>query len=311
MEFTGERYFPELDSPEIGYSHWHRYLYACQFIVNKVVLDVACGEGYGSHLFAQTARKVIGVDIDKESIGHAASKYQKENLSFIVGSVSDIPIEGENLFDTIVSFETIEHVTEKLQREFLHEVKRLLKKDGTFLVSTPNRLFCGDIPMYANKFHVKEFYPDEFKELLSTHFKNVVLLGHNLYAGSYIWNPESTATDFLELNIEFTEKGFLPARDGKYILYMIAVCSDDEICDLKPSLLLDLSQRVYKLRIEEAAKLVEKEKQIALLQSLLTEKEQQINTLEERLSAIRIFAKAKFTNVWSKIREKFSFSGKK
>jgi ubiquinone/menaquinone biosynthesis C-methylase UbiE len=293
VEFTGERYFPELDSPEIGYSHWHRYLYACQFTVNKVVLDIACGEGYGSHLFAQTAYKVIGVDIDEETISHAASKYQKENLSFIVGSVSDIPIV-ENSFDTIISFETIEHITENLQREFLHEVKRLLKKDGTFLISTPNRLFCGDVPVYTNKFHVKEFYPDEFKELLSNYFKNIVLLGHNLYAGSYIWNPECTTTDFLELDIEFTEKGFSPARDGKYILYMIAVCSDNEISDLRPSLLIDLSQRVYKLRLEETAKLVEKEQQlktlkeqqIALLQSLITEKEQQLKTLEEQLSVI-------------------------
>jgi ubiquinone/menaquinone biosynthesis C-methylase UbiE len=86
MEFTGERYVPELDSPEISYEHWHRYLYASQFVAGKTVLDVASGEGFGSDLLAQTAGDVVGVDIDEASVAHASSRYVRDNLEFLHGA---------------------------------------------------------------------------------------------------------------------------------------------------------------------------------------------------------------------------------
>ena len=66
MKFTGERYLPELDFPEISYEHWHRYLVAAELAGGKVVLDLACGEGYGSALLASKAVSVIGIDADSE-----------------------------------------------------------------------------------------------------------------------------------------------------------------------------------------------------------------------------------------------------
>ena len=48
LEFSGERYIPDLKEAQISYEHWHRYLYASYFVKDKVVLDIACGEGYGS-----------------------------------------------------------------------------------------------------------------------------------------------------------------------------------------------------------------------------------------------------------------------
>src|SRR5215208_6880385 len=104
MEITGERYSPQIPVPEISYEHWHRYLYASQFVAGKSVLDLACGEGYGSNLFAQTAARVVGVDVSQEAIHHASSVYMRPNLAFERGSASAIPIAGDAVFDVIVSF---------------------------------------------------------------------------------------------------------------------------------------------------------------------------------------------------------------
>ncbi len=144
MKFTGERYLPETVSPEISYEHWHRYLFANQYIKGKVILDIACGEGYGSNFLSETAKKVLGVDISEESIIHASSKYLKDNLEFRQGSASSVPIKGKSIFDVIISFETIEHISEVDQGLFLNEVKRLLKPQGIFLVSTPNKFLYSD-----------------------------------------------------------------------------------------------------------------------------------------------------------------------
>src|SRR4051812_38470215 len=119
MDFTGERYIPELEWPEVSYEHWHRYLYAERLVEGKSVLDVACGEGYGSHWMARRAERVVGVDISEEAIAHARVRYPGRNLSFLQGGVDLLPLEGVGLFDVVTSFETIEHIEGPTQDRFL------------------------------------------------------------------------------------------------------------------------------------------------------------------------------------------------
>ena len=66
MQFTGERFIPGIEDPRaaavhrtLACEHWHRYLFATQFVAGKRVLDIACGEGYGSCLLAERAGPVL------------------------------------------------------------------------------------------------------------------------------------------------------------------------------------------------------------------------------------------------------------
>ena len=70
--FTGERFVPGITG-EIELEHLHRYLVAAPLCAGRVVLDVACGQGYGSAILAQTAQSVCGVDIDAATIRRTAS----------------------------------------------------------------------------------------------------------------------------------------------------------------------------------------------------------------------------------------------
>src|SRR6266480_544461 len=67
LPFTGERFVPGTEG-EIAHEHWHRYFFARRFVAGRRVLDVACGEGYGSALLSEAATNVIGVDIDAATI---------------------------------------------------------------------------------------------------------------------------------------------------------------------------------------------------------------------------------------------------
>ena len=154
LKWTGERYVPWVDDPIIGYEHLHRYSFAKEFVKGKKVLDLACGEGYGSSMLAEEADEVIGIDIDESTIKHASSKYIKQGLQFIRGSITDVPIKTEKIFDVIACFEAIEHIGK--HNELMEEVKRLLKTDGIFLVSTPNKYIYTDETGYKNPFHIKE-----------------------------------------------------------------------------------------------------------------------------------------------------------
>src|SRR5438034_365046 len=185
LEWTGERYVPWMEGAEIGYEHLHRYAFATQFVRNKRVLDLASGEGYGSYLLAKTAKQVVGIDIDEQTVRHAKNKYIRPNLDFKVGSILEVPIEGNSFFDVIVCFEALEHVGD--HHKLLSEAKRLLTPNGLFLVSTPNKMLYTDEPHFNNPFHVHELYFDEFKALLENYFRQVKFLGQRIHCTSNMW----------------------------------------------------------------------------------------------------------------------------
>jgi SAM-dependent methyltransferase/GT2 family glycosyltransferase len=185
---TGERLLPWVfDVIPNHYEHLQRYRFAAQFVNGCKVLDLGCGEGYGSDLLAETAQEVTGLDIDSETTQWASSKYIRPNLRYLHGSALEVPIEEAEAFDVIVCFELLEHVEEKEQLQLLLEVKRLLKRNGLFIISTPSKLTYSDQPEYCNPFHKKELYLPEFRHLLERFFSHVAFLGQKVYVGSAMW----------------------------------------------------------------------------------------------------------------------------
>ena len=287
MEFTGERFVTALDSPEISYEHWHRYLYAAEFAAGKAVLDVACGEGYGSDLLARSAASVIGVDIDAATIGHANNHYLRDNLEFRVGAASALPDIDDQSIDLVASFETLEHVDSEEQLLFVREIQRVLRHDGQLIISTPNKLVYSDQPKSTNPFHRKELYLDEFRALLGQHFTHVKLLGQRIYPVSYLWPDEGVDCKLHECRIGLTEAGFRPTDVPKSILYAIAACSNAPLLEPRASVLLDISQRMFLDRDARAAALetqLQHERDCAAdARNDVLDREQTIETLRAQL----------------------------
>ena len=169
LEFTGERYVPGT-AGEIAHEHWHRYAFARRFVAARRVADVACGEGYGSALLAESAASVAGVDIDATTLAHARSAYAAcANVRFLDGSATGLPLHDASV-DVVVSFETIEHLDAGDQPKMLAEFARVLAPDGIVIVSSPNRPEYSDAREYANPVHRHELDRDELQALLAPHF---------------------------------------------------------------------------------------------------------------------------------------------
>ena len=80
--------------------------------------------------------------------------------------------------DIIVSFETIEHI--EIYANYLQEMHRVLKEDGIFIISTPNKKFSSpNTEKPVNPYHHIEFYLENFKRILSKHFSAFTMYGQS------------------------------------------------------------------------------------------------------------------------------------
>ncbi len=216
VEFSGERYIPKEGDEhlELAIEHRLRYLATQPLVAGKRVLDAACGEGYGSALFAEGAATVHGIDISDEAIVHAKRHYARSNLTFTKASIEKLPFPDHS-FDVVVSFETIEHVDERIQRAFLREVKRVLAPSGTFVISTPDKRVYSDESNHKNTWHVREFYRDEFDAFLREEFAFVDLYGQQALVAMSLRRPQDDQLRVLETG-----------RSTTRAKYLIAVCSN-------------------------------------------------------------------------------------
>jgi SAM-dependent methyltransferase len=176
LELTGERTLP--DVPEENY--WYRrHLVVYRWIAERCaglrVVDMACGEGYGSAVLAGRASDVVGVDANPDAHEHARLRYTVPRLRFERSLIEDFE-EGAP-WDAIVFLQTVEHVQEP--RPLLERFAARLSPGGVAYVSTPNRLTLAapGAERSGNPWHVREYTPAEFRAVLEPSFARVDLLG--------------------------------------------------------------------------------------------------------------------------------------
>ena len=240
----------------------HRYYVIADLCYNKNVLDIACGTGYGSYIISNSAKSVIGYDIDAESINIAQKEFIKENLNYVKGNVLKIDLP-ENTFDFVVSCETIEHLSEKDGNKFLLEIKNVLKKNGILFITTPNK-DKTDTFSKKNPFHINEYYSKEFVALLKEHFKNVELYYLDLNVVTIMWNsnkPQKLMTNIKLKNWQVVNNGIDKP------IYMAAICSNKSIKKINlSSVLCDnnkiLNEKLWNKTNIYEEKIIKLEKQI-------------------------------------------------
>ena len=170
-----ERLNARVDSPWRG-EHFFRYDYVERFIEpTDRVLDLACGEGYGTYRMSQrTSREVIGCDISEDAVNYCRGAWQSPNLSYRVADGTALDF-ADGHFDKVVSFETIEHTTE--YESMLGEFYRVLKPGGTAFISTPNFPISSPRGYIENPYHTQEWRVDELRSILSRVFDEVTIYG--------------------------------------------------------------------------------------------------------------------------------------
>lgn len=284
LEFTGERFTPECVR-EIWYEHWHRYALARVFAPGRRVLDVACGEGYGSALLSDVAASVLGLDIDAETVAHARHRYRtRPNLCFECADATALELPPGS-FDLAASFETLEHV--EAQDALLAGLARALTDDGILLISSPDKAIYSDATDFRNEFHVRELYRSEFESLLSKHFPHVRLYGQKLLFQSVLWPIDGVAGGSVHA-ITVRADAQLDAGLVYAPVYFIAVCSRQALPDNLPGLSLfgDQAESIYTHYNHEIRKNMAAGARIAELEAQLEAATMQRDAVDARLDVL-------------------------
>jgi SAM-dependent methyltransferase len=171
LELTGERTLPDVPAE----NYWfRRHLAVYEWIAERCaglkVVDMACGEGYGTGVLARRAREVTGVDANPEAFEHARLKYTRAGVRFVRNMIE---LHSEPC-DAVVFLQTIEHVPDPAG--VLRHFKEMA---GTVYVSTPNLLTLAPpgADKSGNPWHLREYRVAEFRALCESVFERVELYG--------------------------------------------------------------------------------------------------------------------------------------
>jgi 2-polyprenyl-3-methyl-5-hydroxy-6-metoxy-1,4-benzoquinol methylase len=174
LALTGERTLPDVPAE----NYWfRRHLAVYEWIAERCagldVVDMACGEGYGTAALARRAARVTGVEANLETFEHARLKYSRPGVRFVRNAVE----WHSEPCDAVVFLQTIEHVQDP--RAVLDHFKEMLRPGGTVYVSTPNLLTLAPPGAHKsdNPWHLREYRAEEFRALCAGSFDQVDLLG--------------------------------------------------------------------------------------------------------------------------------------
>jgi SAM-dependent methyltransferase len=121
------------------------------------ILDLGCAAGAITHFLSEFGCAVVGVDLEQRAIDKAQELFP--GLEFVTADAADLPFDAGS-FDKAVAADFVEHVDDETFLRVCAEVRRVLRRRGTFAIYAPNprhvieRLKERDLVLAQNPTHI-------------------------------------------------------------------------------------------------------------------------------------------------------------
>lgn len=154
--------------------HTSRYKFASMFVNGGDVLDCACGSGYGTILLSQKVNTIYGIDNCSNAIEFASNHNNSNNIVYINQKLQSIDFKEKSL-NSIISLETLEHISKTDMVDFLKKSSKLLKNNGCFIGSSPMLRYKDNKPYITNPYHINELPKNELINTVTECFKEFTI----------------------------------------------------------------------------------------------------------------------------------------
>lgn len=236
----------QLETAEVKYGQATGYGFARRYVDGKAVAVIGREDlGYGIQLMAEAAGSVTGLIEASRDLEETSKAHPAPNVSYRKVSLPDLPYPEET-FDVVVAFQVIEKLEHP--EDLVREAKRVLKRDGLLLISTPDRQTYSNDRNYAAPGHKSEMYTPEFRELLGRHFAWVRLYRQGTVAGGVIFEPSEKPSALPVECATFYSKNPSSSVESPATNFVMAVCGSPEAPEdetPRPYLILDRDRRVF------------------------------------------------------------------
>ena len=156
-----------------------RYKFVAKMFKGKdLVLEVGCGDGFGSTIVAQVVKSLTGIDYQEYSIkNQAKNKWLQEQTDLVVHDILENPYPKK--FDAIYSLDVIEHIEPKLENRFLENIIKSSKGNGSLIIGCPNKTAHAFASPGSQVGHINLHTHESLRNTLSKFYENVFLFGMN------------------------------------------------------------------------------------------------------------------------------------
>jgi 2-polyprenyl-3-methyl-5-hydroxy-6-metoxy-1,4-benzoquinol methylase len=156
----------------------------CKFVSKMLsgkqrVLEVGCGDAFGSRIVSQEVGELCAVDFDPVFIRDANARMDERwKFDCRVHDMLTGPVES-NAFDAAYTLDVIEHIPQQDEDLFVANIARSLVDQGVLIVGTPSIQSQVYASEYSKLGHINCKDHKQLKELMLKYFHNVFIFSMN------------------------------------------------------------------------------------------------------------------------------------
>lgn len=158
-----------------------RYKFCAKMLAGKSkVLEVGCGDAFGTMIVRQTVESIHGIDFEPLIIEDNQVRLATEGVtgcSFSVHDITESPMDGR--FDAAYSLDVIEHIPPESESRFMTNIRDSLRPHAVCIIGTPNLAAQEYATPASAEGHVNLKSADSLKELLLHYFNNAFIFSMN------------------------------------------------------------------------------------------------------------------------------------
>ncbi|MBN1850744.1 MAG: class I SAM-dependent methyltransferase [Deltaproteobacteria bacterium] len=157
-----------------------RYKFCAKLLSGKsVVLEVGCGDGFGTGVILQEVAYVHGVDFDGLFVNSARELAKNENMNCTFELLDITEHSPQGLFDAAYSLDLIEHIPKEKENKCMENICKVLDKNAPCIIGTPNITSRAHASQWSKEGHINLKSAETLKGLLSEYFQNVFIFSMN------------------------------------------------------------------------------------------------------------------------------------